>query len=140
MVPAVMALLQQLLASNHAISARLTCVENNQAQPQQQQQQQGGPVAAAALLLLLLLCALLLLLLRLGLIVLHAGQAYRYRMVTRQQLLQQGRLGRCLLQLQRRQVEVGQRLAQTNLPRPTGRPRLLLELCAPLPLPGCRPP
>ena len=38
--PAVMTLLQQLLANNHAIEARLTCVENNQAQPQQQQQQQ----------------------------------------------------------------------------------------------------
>ena len=40
-----MAVLQQLLASSHAIAARLICVENNQAQPQQQQQQQqfGAP-------------------------------------------------------------------------------------------------
>ena len=43
--PAVMALLQQLLASNHATAARVTCVENQQAlshQQQQQQQQQQG--------------------------------------------------------------------------------------------------
>jgi len=38
--PAMMAVLQQLLASNHAIAARLTCLENSQAHPQQQEQQQ----------------------------------------------------------------------------------------------------
>ena len=34
--PAVMALLQQLLASNQSIAISLNCVENQQAQPQQQ--------------------------------------------------------------------------------------------------------
>ena len=38
--PAMLAVLQKLLASNHAIAARLTCLENNQAEPQQLQQQQ----------------------------------------------------------------------------------------------------
>ena len=45
--PALMALLQQVLATQQAIVGRLACVENNQAQPlQQQQQQQQQEVAA----------------------------------------------------------------------------------------------
>ena len=34
---AMMAVLQQLLTSNRAITARLICLENNQAQPQEQE-------------------------------------------------------------------------------------------------------
>ena len=46
--PAMMAVLQQLLTSNHAIAARITCLENIQAHPQplvQVHQPPGGAIA-----------------------------------------------------------------------------------------------
>ena len=46
--PALMALLQQVLATQQAIVRRLVCVDNNQAQPQHQPQQQQQHRAAQA--------------------------------------------------------------------------------------------